>query len=181
MNIFFLDLDPKKCAKYHCDKHISKMFLEAVQLLWSVWILTGNKATFEVKAIPIKPYKLISNKNHPVAIWCRIHKNNYIYLTKLATELSKEYTLRYKRVHACHSHLEWLKENIPECNSTDFYKDDQILACVNIPDGCTDVPLAVPICYMYDDLIYSYREYYKGDKRRFAKWNYSTIPDWFEL
>jgi hypothetical protein len=36
MNIFFLDFDTKKCAKYHCDKHVVKMILETAQLLCGV-------------------------------------------------------------------------------------------------------------------------------------------------
>lgn len=28
MNIFVLDLDPKTCAAYHCDKHVVKMIVE---------------------------------------------------------------------------------------------------------------------------------------------------------
>jgi len=30
MNIFLLDKNPEKCAKYHCDKHVVKMILESV-------------------------------------------------------------------------------------------------------------------------------------------------------
>ena len=33
MNIFYLDENPKKCAKYHCDKHVVKMIIEYAQLL----------------------------------------------------------------------------------------------------------------------------------------------------
>jgi len=40
MNIFFLDWDVKKCAEYHCDKHIVKMILETAQLLCGVHHMT---------------------------------------------------------------------------------------------------------------------------------------------
>lgn len=33
MNIFFLDRNIRKCAAYHCDKHVVKMILESTQLL----------------------------------------------------------------------------------------------------------------------------------------------------
>lgn len=36
MNIFVLDLDPVKCAEYHCDKHVIKMTLETAQILCTV-------------------------------------------------------------------------------------------------------------------------------------------------
>lgn len=29
MNIFVLDLDIVKCARYHCDQHVVKMILES--------------------------------------------------------------------------------------------------------------------------------------------------------
>ena len=28
MNLFYLDQNPKKCAEYHCDKHVCKMIVE---------------------------------------------------------------------------------------------------------------------------------------------------------
>ena len=33
MNIFFLHSNPRRCAKYHSDKHLVKMILELTQLL----------------------------------------------------------------------------------------------------------------------------------------------------
>ena len=44
MNIFFLDFDTKKCAKYHCDKHVVKMILETAQLLCGVHHMTPQVA-----------------------------------------------------------------------------------------------------------------------------------------
>ena len=36
MNIFVLDLDPTKCAEYHCDTHLVKMITEHNQILGSI-------------------------------------------------------------------------------------------------------------------------------------------------
>ena len=33
MNIFILDNNIEKCARYHCDQHVVKMILESVQIL----------------------------------------------------------------------------------------------------------------------------------------------------
>ena len=33
MNIFILDHDIERCARYHCDAHVSKMILESVQII----------------------------------------------------------------------------------------------------------------------------------------------------
>ena len=61
MNIFFLDFDTKKCAQYHCDKHVVKMILETAQLLCGVHWVIGSDA----------PYKLshFSNQYKHVVIW----------------------------------------------------------------------------------------------------------------
>ena len=32
MNIFVLDLDPRRCARYHCDFHVGKMITETAQI-----------------------------------------------------------------------------------------------------------------------------------------------------
>jgi len=82
MNIFFLDADVKKCAEYHCDKHVVKMILETAQLLCSAHHIT-NQVTDQV------PYKL-SHKNHPCSIWVRTSLSNYLYLCELGLELCKE-------------------------------------------------------------------------------------------
>jgi len=37
MNFFFLDRDPKRCARYHGDKHLNKMQVEYAQILSFVW------------------------------------------------------------------------------------------------------------------------------------------------
>ena len=36
MNIFVLDRNIRKCARYHCDQHVVKMTLESVQILCTV-------------------------------------------------------------------------------------------------------------------------------------------------
>jgi hypothetical protein len=36
MNIFVLDLDPRRCARYHCDFHVGKMITETAQILSTV-------------------------------------------------------------------------------------------------------------------------------------------------
>ena len=91
MNIFFLDYDTAKCAKYHCDKHVVKMVLETAQLLCGVHHMCDNVKNQA-------PYKL-SHKNHPCAIWTRESLSNYLYLCDLGLELCKEYTYLYGKRH----------------------------------------------------------------------------------
>ena len=77
MNIFVLDLDPRKCAEYHNNRHVVKMVLETSQLLCGVHWVGGSEA----------PYKL-SHRNHPCAIWSRECIENYIWLCDLGMALS---------------------------------------------------------------------------------------------
>jgi hypothetical protein len=156
MNIFFLDNDIKKCAQYHCDKHVVKMILETAQLLCGVHHVTAHDT-------PQVPYKL-SHKNHPCAIWSRESLTNYLVLCELGLELCYEYTYRYGRRHKSQEVIEWCVTNKP-----------------NICDkGYTEPPKAMPDEYKVDSVVESYRNYYRGAKVSFAVWKNREKPFWFE-
>jgi hypothetical protein len=151
MNIFVLDSDISKCAKDHCDKHCVKMILESAQLLCGVHWVTGGNA----------PYKL-SHKNHPCSIWARQSYSNYVWLTDLAMALCDEYETRYKKVHKTKTVLEWCMVNKP-----------------NISDvGLTPHPKAMPDEYKVDDVVESYRNYYRVGKKDLLVWKNGHIPEW---
>ena len=155
MNIFFLDFNTKKCAQYHCDKHVVKMILETAQLLCGVHHVTNQ-------VIDHIPYKL-SHKNHPCAIWSRESLPNYLYLCDFGLELCKEYTYRYGRRHKSQDVIEWCITNKPNISDTEF----------------TEPPKAMPDEYKVNNVIESYRNYYIGAKKDFAKWKNRNIPEWF--
>ena len=152
MNIFFLDFDTKKCAEYHCDKHVVKMILETAQLLCSTHWVIGSEA----------PYKL-SHKNHQCSIWVRESLSNYLYLCDLGLELCKEYTYRYGKRHKSQDVIEWCLTNKPNISDTEF----------------TEPPKAMPDEYKVNNVVESYRNYYIGAKKDFAKWKNRNIPEWF--
>lgn len=153
MNIFILDLDVKKCAEYHCDKHVVKMILETSQLLCGVHHLSGSSEI---------PYKL-SHKNHPCSIWARESLTNYLYLCELGLELCKEYTYRYGKRHKSQDVIEWC-----------------IVNKANISDkGFTEPAKAMPEEYKTKDVVQSYRNYYIGAKKDFAVWKGRNIPFWY--
>jgi len=157
MNIFFLDNDPQKIAEYHCDKHVVKMILETAQLLCGVHHMT-HQVTHQV------PYKL-SHKNHPCSIWARESFTNYLILCEVGLELCKEYTYRYGKRHKSQDVIERCIINKP-----------------NISDiGFTQPAKAMPDEYRVDDVVESYRNYYKGAKANFAKWTKRNIPEWFKM
>ena len=156
MNIFFLDFDTNKCAKYHCDKHVVKMILETAQLLCGVHHMTPQ-------VTPQVPYKL-SHKNHPCAIWARESLSNYLYLCDLGLELCKEYTYRYGKRHKSEQVILWCINNKP-----------------NIPDlGFTEPAKAMPDEFKVESVVQSYRNYYMGAKSGFANWKLREVPEWFK-
>src|ERR1700761_7698925 len=102
MNIFVLDLDPKTCAKYHCDKHVVKMILETAQLLCNA----QRKCGINPK-IRIELYKE-THKNHPCSIWASQSIKNYEWLSTLGIFLCDEYTERYNKIHKSHKLIQEL-------------------------------------------------------------------------
>ena len=156
MNIFVLDLDPKKCAEYHSNRHAVKMCIEYAQLLCGVhWMTEGGQ--YDI------PYKL-SHKNHPCAIWARACIENYNWLCNLGLELCEEYTYRYDKRHKSQDIIEWAIANPP-----------------NVPKNgsITSFALAMPVECKVGNAVESYRQYYMCEKRSFAVWNNSETPAWY--
>ena len=174
MNIFFLDINPEKNAEYHCDKHVVKMILELVQLLYSAHLTLGGTI------LPSDHYKIISNTKHPIAIWVTICFENYFYASKLAIALAKEYTYRYSRIHSCEKHALWLHDNIPCFNKSKDYSDKVVFGNISGIPGLTPIPLCMPDdSKLPPDVIKSYRKYYLLHKKYFVKWSGRNTPYWF--
>lgn len=161
MNIFFLDLDPKKNAKYYYNKHCVKIILEVVQMLYTAhWVLQKDSEWLKQKTL--KPYKK-AHINHPTCKWIRQKKENYLYSCTLCLELCKEYTNRYQKIHKSQAHLEWLRTNLPTFPN-ELLPIQGFLATESLPFNCSPVPLAMPSNFHSPDLLFSYRMYYLIDK-----------------
>lgn len=153
MNIFVLDQDPKIAAQMACDKHIVKMPLETAQMLCTIYHKNNLNA----------PYKRTHEK-HPCTLWAGISKENYDWLYEHGLSLSKEYTFRYGKVHACESIIKSLvSKNIS------FKWPSMTKFALAMPDQYKDKL----------DPVKSYRNYYIGDKKPIATWKNREIPDWF--
>ena len=153
MNIFLLDLDQKKCAQYHNDKHVNKMLTESTQILSTCLQYYGFEA----------PYRK-THVNHPCCKWVRQSLLNYQWLWKLTDELGKEYTYRYGKFHLAHQKL---------LNQISFTPE------IDFPSKKFTLP---PNCTSHKeikDTIEAYREYYRTDKVYFCKWTKRGIPYWF--
>ncbi len=152
MNIFILDTNIEKCAQYHCDQHVVKMILESVQILCTAL----NKKGFTT------PYKSTHIK-HPCVLWVEESFDNYSWLKHLALALNAEYRYRYER-DSDHKSISVLNE-IAHCN----YESQ----------GLTEFAQAMPDKYKVPgDAVKAYRQFYLGEKMKFAKWTKRSIPDW---
>lgn len=177
MNIFVLDYDPMLAAQNMCDKHVVKMIVETAQMLSTahryldgdVYIdktTTGRKVKRYKHSNPHMDSKLCKAVmiNHPCTKWTIQTNSNYNWLYKHGISLLEEYTFRYSKVHSMHDlfydYLVWLPLSMPKGKLTPFAQ-------------------AMPDKYKASDAVDAYRNYYIGEKARFAKWTDRNIPVWF--
>ncbi len=151
MNIFVLDNDIEKCARYHCDQHVSKMILESVQILCTAL----NKRGF------VTPYKS-THIYHPCTIWAGSSLDNFNWLTQLAFELNKEYRFRYDK-----------REDHKSISVLNDIKGIEFAAA-----GLSDFAQAMPDKYKASDAVLAYRRFYVGEKLGFATWTKRSKPRW---
>jgi len=168
MNLFILSLIQKEIAQFMMDKHVSKILLEAVQMLCSAKrILDPEDETNQ------RLYKL-AHKNHPVTIWCRKSKANFIWVLDLIEELHNEWKYRYghpeTKTHKSYLISLILRENIPSDE-----KFEEI--------GLTPFALAMPEKYKTNDAVESYKNYYMSEeKQKIASWKKRREkPQWYLL
>jgi len=175
MNIFYLHEETKECAKQHLDKHVVKMILEYAQLLSTAHRLldgyeyegnsiSGRKAMrWKLDDAREDNLYMASHMKHPSGMWCRETSRNYMWLYSLWRDLMKEYTFRYGKHHVAERLIPFL-DNLPK----------------NIKFGeLTTMPQCMPEQYKVPDSIQAYKNYYIGDKQRFAVWTNRPIPEWY--
>ena len=165
MNLFILSLIQREIARFMMDKHVSKILLEAVQMLCSAKRILDPDDTHECL------YKL-AHKNHPVTKWCRLSKANFIWTLDLVDELHKEWKFRYghpeSKVHKSYLVALYLREHMP---SDDAFEESRL----------TPFALAMPDQYKTADPVESYRNYYMSEeKQKIATWNKKREkPEWY--
>lgn len=158
MNIFFLDKDPKVIPSLMSDRHISKMTVEAAQILSTTMrVLDGEKKEVirkgKRKTLYIHPtldyilYKPFG-VNHPCSLWARGSAYHFLWLYDHFCALAEEYEKRYKKEHLSKKKLiNFL--SVPE----------------NLPFAIPyDPPLVMPYAYRSSDYVKSYRHYYAKEK-----------------
>ena len=166
MNLFILSLLQWEIAQAMMDKHVSKILLEAVQMLCTAKQLLDPEDVDVNEAI----YK-VAHKNHPVTIWCRKSKANYIWVLDLIDELHQEWRFRNghpeTKMHKSYMVAIVLRGYMP---SDDKFEEV----------GLTPFALAMPEKYKTDDPVESYRNYYMSEeKQKIASWKKREKPDWY--
>lgn len=153
MNIFILDKEPNKCAKYHCDKHVIKMLLEAAQMLSTVAWHYGYNTSY-------KP----THFQHPCTQWVAAATANWDWLVKLTAALNKEYQYRFAHKVNHKSYdviLQLPKPKLPQQKRTPFVQ-------------------VMPELYKnLNDPVLAYRQFYLAEKSHFCKWSKRPVPFWF--
>jgi hypothetical protein len=104
----------------------------------------------------------IGFKKHPCTTWAKTSIENHNWLCELTIEMCKEYTIRYKNIHAGEAIVNW------------YYKNGPILPSI----GMTQFAMAMPDFLKTDNPVHSYRMYYAMYKKDFAKWK-TKEPEWW--
>lgn len=162
MNIFYLDTDPQKAARAHCDKHVNKMIIEHLQMM-SVAL-----AHHELPPALKKDgnfYSVKAFKNHPCTKWVKASRSNFLWTWKLTEQLCLEFESRYGKKHS----------GMDSLNSIDLLR-----VGIEYPDcGSTPPAQAMPVfCKHSSDAVKAYQNYYNWMKWRFATWK-TIEPSWW--
>lgn len=174
MNIFVLDYDTEKCAKFHCDKHVVKMILETTQLLSTVHRVVDGELNTIMKNGRRKKVWTLSDSildstlyqathiNHPCTLWAKESLANYKWLTKLGLDLCDEYTFRYGKIHKCQAILKVLEQNMPTLKKSKL----------------SEFALAMPEYCKSSSAVDSYRKYYINEKSDLLDYRKRELPYW---
>lgn len=181
MNIFVLDKDIAQSVRYHIDAHVSKMPLEAAQMI-STTIAVSASLGFVPRPLTKEEIKIVNVQgsciykpcyhNHPCTIWARSSLENYQYLVSYCKLLGQEKLHRYPAKPAHKSAL-LVAEKAP-----DTLNNFSSL-------GLTPFAMAMPEEYKCDNAIEAYRTYYYCEKqynvagRPMSKWTNRQQPEWW--
>ena len=161
VNLFYLDKNPRLCAKYYCDKHVNKIMIEILQILSQIHHDMGELEPPYKKCMAVKP-------NLGPYVWATKSKANYKYCADLAYYLLEEYRFRYdKTEHKCESAIKWLSENIPKSivneRRTKFILTDNIKSYGE-----------------YFNVVDASRYNYVDFKCKTDKWTKRSKPEWYD-
>lgn len=108
MNIFVLSPSPQLSAQWQTDRHVVKMCLESMQLLYH------GAQCFSIPVPKGAPALGKTHAKHPCAIWTGSAPENYRWLYNHASFLFLEYERRFVRIHRSSVYLPALAPNWQE-------------------------------------------------------------------
>ena len=152
MNIFFLHKHPVIAAQMQCNKHVVKMVLETAQMLSTAARAQGHDVGYK-SAYP----------KHPMTLWVNQSADNFRWAWLHGMSLAKEYTNRYDKIHKSQAILEQLEN---------YATGDE--------SHITEPPQCMPDEYKTKNYVEAYRNYYVGDKKRFAKYTNRKPPEFMQ-
>lgn len=182
MNIFVLDTDKERCARYMVNRHLNKMPSEHAQMLCTAYrinrfighrphnisgeeyrFLCSDIAQQEIILNGIRLYKS-SYINHPCSVWVRSSLTNFLWLCELNRAIDKE--------------RKWRNYNVPGYSTL---VTNELEKVIDMPDvGLTKFALAMPDQCKTSSTIRSYRRYYCQEKVHLFEWKYRKLPYWIK-
>ena len=152
MQIYYLDKDPIKSARYHTDVHLRKMITESLQILSTVCHIHGQSE--------LAVYKK-THEFHPSVVWSAETIDNYLWLYDMTKAMYVEYKSRFNKSHLAGEKFKLL--GIPHIKKQGL---TPIKYGFNNPK------------YQIEDRVEGYRSYLLGEKAHLPKWTNREIPSW---
>lgn len=141
MNIFFLHQIHYSAAMLHCDKHLVKMILESLQILYTALsaldIVLPDTDFDDIEVTPYKP----THKHHPSVLWVLGGYPHFQWLLKLAYFLCARYTVVYGKTHKCWKHVLHIQNWVTEMDvppGCDVHEWLDRLRDMGVPQKCID-------------------------------------------
>lgn len=169
MNLFILSLNFVECARYMFDKHISKIILEAAQMLCMAYRIHAAIADADAPGGIYRMSK--SHRSHPVTLWMCASYENVVWTLDLVDAMHEEWKYRYDhpvdKEHKSYVVCKWIREHMADMTT--------------LPKiGLTPFAQAMPDEYRDTDAITAYRNYYQSpEKARIATWKKREQPEWY--
>lgn len=147
------------------DKHVSKILLEAIQMLCTAIRLIDPSGNHEGLYRP-------THANHPVSIWVRESRENFEWTLDLVEALHAEWKFRYQHPEEKHHKSYLLVPRLRAEISKFPVKGVRSPFALAMPDECK----------IMDDPLASYRIYYQTpEKQRIASWKRRNPPVWYTV
>lgn len=162
MNIFILDANPVKAAEYLCDQHVNKMLLESTQLLCTACHSLGISFLGQYKS---------THKNHPCSKWLLESKHNATWLFEHAVAMSTEREIRYDQWTEHQSlNIAGVSHYMLVNMQSDIFGSAKELTTpkMAMPIACQKTPAFTGKPQTWDDVVESYRAYYKFKQTEWA-------------